>query len=84
MDGWLSEVVVREGAKAMHYHVRVSEDAWRRLTGGKAPVEELLRASFEFLLDREPPGMILKTFEITIIPRYFPEYERTMQQRFQS
>lgn len=81
-DGWLCEVVVREGAKAMHHKVRVPEAAWKQLTGGKAPVEELVRASFEFLMAREPAEAILKAFEITVIPRYFPEYEAEMRKRF--
>jgi hypothetical protein len=81
-DGWLAEVVVREGGKAMHHKVRVPEDAWRKLTDGGAPVEDLVRASFEFLLAREPAEAILKAFEITVIPRYFPEYEPEMRKRF--
>lgn len=82
MDGWLAEVVVRQGGRASHHRVRVARDAWERLTGGKAPVEDLLRASFEFLLEREPAEAILQAFEVTVIPRYFPEYEKAMQARF--
>jgi hypothetical protein len=35
---------------------------------------ELVRASFAFLLDREPAGSILDRFALDVIPRYFPEY----------
>jgi hypothetical protein len=38
--------------------------------------EELLRASFEFLLAREPASSILARFELPVIERYFPEYPR--------
>lgn len=82
MDGWVADVTLRDGARAHAYRVRVSEEAWRRLTAGHATVEDLLRASFEFLLEREPPEAILKTFEVNVIPRYFPEYERAMRARF--
>lgn len=82
MDGWLAEVTLRQGARSHAYQVRVSEDAWHRLTAGRVPVEELLRASFEFLLLREPPEAILRVFEVNVIPRYFPEYEHEMRQRF--
>jgi hypothetical protein len=35
---------------------------------------ELVRASFEFLLDREPPSSILRRFSLEVIGSYFPEY----------
>lgn len=82
MDGWLADVLLEQDGRAQRHKVRVSRDAWQRLTGGHAAVEELLEASFEFLLAREPPSSILEAFEVNVIPRYFPEYERTMRQRF--
>jgi hypothetical protein len=36
--------------------------------------EELLEASFKFLLEREPKESILARFELPVIERYFPEY----------
>jgi hypothetical protein len=41
----------------------------------------LVRASFEFLLEREPATSILPRFELDVIGRYFPEYMDTMRQR---
>ena len=41
---------------------------------GGVPGEELVRASFAFLLDREPAGSILPRFSLDAISRYFPEY----------
>jgi hypothetical protein len=84
MDGWLAGVDVRVGGRVRRHNVRVSEEAWQRLTGGRAPVEDLLRATFEFLLAREPPEAILEAFEVNVIPRYFPEYERMMRAKFQA
>ena len=81
-DGWLAQVALRRGALEHHYRVRVPDIAWRRMTGGSVPVEELLRATFEFLLAREPPESILGTFEVTVVPKYFPEYEAAMKARF--
>ena len=40
--------------------------------------EDLVRASFRFLLDREPKEAILPEFDLDVIPRYFPEYESTI------
>lgn len=82
MDGWVADVSLDQGGRTHRYRVRVAEVAWRRLTGGHAPVEELLRASFEFLLEREPAEAILGAFEVTVIPKYFPEYEAAMARRF--
>jgi hypothetical protein len=38
------------------------------------PEEELVRASFMFLLDREPASSVLPRFSLDVISRYFPEY----------
>jgi hypothetical protein len=37
-----------------------------------------LEAAFRFLLDREPKESILGRFEVTVISRYFPEFEREL------
>ena len=39
------------------------------------PKEDLIRASFKFLLDREPLTSILQEFNLKLIQSYFPEYE---------
>jgi len=52
-----------------------------RLTGGKMEPEELVRHSFEFLLEREPKESILGRFDLSVIGRYFPEFEREIKLR---
>ena len=52
--------------------------------GSGATVEELVRSSFEFLLEREPRDSILRDFDLPMIGRYFPEYERDIGQRLGS
>ena len=54
-----------------------------RIAGGADP-EHLVRESFAFLLKREPKESILASFDLTVIARYFPEYERAMAERFGS
>jgi hypothetical protein len=44
-------------------------------------VDDLVRASFGFLLEREPRESILRSFDLSAISRYFPEYEREIRQR---
>jgi hypothetical protein len=41
--------------------------------GDVAP-DELVRASFEFLLEREPATSILREISLNIISQYFPGY----------
>jgi len=51
------------------------------LAGGKANAERLIEESFRFLLERESNTSILRSFRITDISRYFPEYEREIRRR---
>lgn len=48
--------------------------------GGEA---DLVRASFDFLLEREPSTSILRRFSLDVIDSYFPEYRREMRNRSQ-
>ena len=50
------------------------------LAPGATP-EALVAASFDFLLEREPPGSILRTFELPIIGRYFADYPDEIRRR---
>ena len=43
--------------------------------------ERVVRASFEFLLEREPASSILPEFSLEVIGRYFPEYEQELARR---
>jgi hypothetical protein len=74
--GWAADVVVREGESETLHALTLDRGTHQRLAGGRATPEELLRASFEFLLEREPKESILRSFDVRDIPRYFPEYER--------
>jgi len=40
--------------------------------------ERCIEAAFRFLLDREPKESILRRFDITVISRYFTEFERAL------
>jgi hypothetical protein len=43
--------------------------------------EELVRISFEFLLEREPRQSIMRSFELPIIGRFFGDYRDEMERR---
>ena len=69
--GWRCSVIVRRGGREVSRHeVRVTPADLERLTPVEADPERLVAASFEFLLDREPPSSILRSFELTVIGRY--------------
>jgi len=74
-------VTVREGAGQTVHHVTVPAPYLARLTAGQVAADEVVRRSFEFLLEREPKESILETFDLPVIGRYFPEYERELKRR---
>ena len=75
-EGWLLMVRVSERGSATKHRVSLSRDYHLKLTQGCATPEQLAEASFAFLLEREPKESILRSFEMPVIARYFPEYER--------
>ncbi|WP_341512027.1 hypothetical protein [Bradyrhizobium sp. ISRA442] len=72
------EVIVRVGDGETRHHVTLARDTCERLTMGTYPPEHCIRAAFQFLLDREPKESILRQFDVTVISRYFPEFEREL------
>ena len=77
-EGWRCTVRVGDGQSATDHVVTVSAVDLERLDPGAADPTELVRRSFEFLLDREPRESILRSFDLTVIGRYFSDYERTI------
>lgn len=64
------------------FTVEAAKEYVSTLTAGRAEPEALIRASFEFLLEREPAASILREFDLKVIPEYFPEYEKDIQTFF--
>jgi hypothetical protein len=61
--------------------VTLRQADYERLSGSRADPETMVTESFRFLLEREPKESILRSFDLTVISRYFPEYEREIAQR---
>lgn len=72
-DEWLVSI---KSTVTTHHRVRVAKKDVERLAGG-------LQESIRFLLEREPNTSILPSFDLVLIGRYFPEYEREIQTRLQ-
>ena len=79
-DGWDCTVTVRDGSETRHF-VRVARADLTRLAPGESDPVSLVEASFAFLLEREPKESILREFDLTVIARYFPDYEREIGHR---
>jgi hypothetical protein len=62
--------------------VTVLEAYAAKLSNGTVSTEKLIEKSFEFLLEREPNTSILRSFELSVIGRYFPEYEEAIKSYF--
>ena len=74
--GWACTVNLAEGDRELSRHeVRVRPSDLARLRPGATDPTELVEASFAFLLQRESPRSILRSFDLLEIAHYFPEYE---------
>lgn len=82
-DGWSCVVEVDHGGRRTRHLVTVSRADLERWAEGteRDDVESLVSRSLDFLLEREPPGAILASFDLSVIQRYFPEYDRAFRRR---
>ena len=76
-DSWTCAVIVITDGHENRYEVRVHTADINRWASSpdRAGVEDLVSRSFLFLLDREPAGSILQSFDLAVIQSYFPEYD---------
>ena len=81
IDQFKFHVRVIEGGSETTHDVTVSPNDYTKLAGEKIQPEELVRRSFEFLLEREPKESILARFDLSVISRYFPEYVGAIKRR---
>jgi hypothetical protein len=71
-------VLVREKETQSQHLVTLDDVYYHLLTQGKITKEDLIRKSFQFLLERESKESILHSFNLQVIKQYFPEYEDGM------
>ena len=69
------EVIVSVGSGETRHHVTLARE---RLAMGTHTPEHCIKAAFQFLVDREPKESILQRFDLAVISRYFPEFEREL------
>jgi len=80
-EGSAFRVRVRAGDAATTHTVTVPPELFDAVGWDPDHAAMLVRTSFEFLLEREPPTSILSSFSLDVIGRYFPEYRREMKAR---
>lgn len=78
--GWRCTVRIGDDPGATEHDVTVDRAALEDLAPGASP-EDLVRASFEFLLEREPREAIMRSFELPIITRFFGDYRDEVRRR---
>jgi len=76
-------VTIDEGSSRTVHEVIASASDLQRY-GPATPAEDVIRASFEFLLEREPKESILSRFELSVIQRFFPDYPAAIRERLGS
>ena len=74
-DGYIYDVEVSEGGSATEHRVTLPLDHYETVTSGEIDPDELVKKSFEFLLDKEPKEAILGEFNVNEILEHFPDYE---------
>ena len=75
-------VIVDERGSKTEHNVRLDSEYYQKLTRGKISEEELIRKSFQFLLERESKESILSRFNLKVIKNYFPEYEEEIKKDY--
>ncbi len=75
------DVILRDENSETKHRVTLSRKDFERLCNG-ADAARLIEAAFRFLLDREPKESILTRFDVSVIARYFPEFEATLPNYF--
>ena len=80
-DPLVFDVEVADAGGKSRHRVTLMRADWARLSGGRPP-ERLVEAAFRFLIDREPKESILARFDLSVIARYFPEFERELPRYF--
>jgi hypothetical protein len=75
---WSYEVFIHDSGRRHAYVVTLSWSDYDLWSHGRVAPEKVVRAAFEFLLDREPASSILAKFDCSQIRRYFPEVDREL------
>lgn len=68
-------MLVSDKTGQTRHHVTMTRQDHERFGDSNCPPEVLIESAIRFLLDREPKEAILSHFDVSVIPRYFPDFE---------
>jgi hypothetical protein len=75
LTSWFDVRVTDDDGSATEHDVTLSSADHERLGTGYPDPEAFIHACFVFLLAREPKESILRSFDVSQIETYFPEFE---------
>ena len=75
-DALSFHVTVTDAPSASTHRVTLDASQFERLRRGDETPEQFVGRCFDFLLAREPQESIMSSFDVSVISRYFPEFER--------
>lgn len=81
--GYHFNVEITDQNGSTSHRVTMDRDFIMRI-GATYDPEHVIRKSFEFLLAREPKEKILTEFDVTVIPKYFPDYIKSLERLLQN
>jgi hypothetical protein len=81
--GWRCAVTIDDGRGTTAHDVTVATEEADALAAAAdaADVERLVYETIAFLLEREPKESILQAFDLSVVGRYFPDYEHEIRSR---
>lgn len=81
-EPWVFAVGLREADENLgDYLVMMNEDEYMTYGQGADP-QEVVRATFRFLLEREDPEMIMDRFHLREVLQHYPEYSEQVENYF--
>ena len=75
IDEYHFQVTVIDSSNTSH-QVSMEPNYALKLCAGKITTAQLVEKSFEFLLEREANTSIMRSFDLSVIARYYSEYEQ--------
>ncbi|MGJ3254589.1 MAG: hypothetical protein ACFE0J_26170 [Elainellaceae cyanobacterium] len=78
---WLYNVVLDDRGTTHQYTVTLNSSEYESWARNQAKPSDVIKAAFEFLLEREPASSIMSSFDCSVIRRYFPDVDRELPKK---
>jgi len=78
---WEFKVTLTDAQGYTEHNVKIQNKFMANFNEGVLP-NDVIVASFEFLLTKEPKEMIYKEFDVEVIGKFFPDYLAKLKNNF--